>query len=878
MSEGSNVLKGNKRVVYVDLEDELDEVDGEIDVDLWLPRETLGVLCRASCNVASDAACDHGVVDSALCAQRGHGGIDASLCSTDAVNHITRRWPPSEPYALADASGSDVKPIQPKRRQYQERHNYAKALLCSDRELEKLSRKIRTEIQLSEMLELAVEAECAANAGLPSFSAKSSTFGSEEFPLRYSRVNVLRSRNFSEGSIPFVAHQIPAYKELKRFELRKVSEVIPPWKELHSQMRTHLFRCHVKEVNLLFCEEEFKKSSTPVVNPLDLSARSIAQNSLLFLENIADSTISRIKKHPMMAGIPLRGTFAYHESCQDSKSSISKRTEFEPTLTQPWSATSNYRRTDIDVRPALDNAHGGESAPSSNVTESLTQGRMALLSGMCADRKEYRCCQEYNQGPGSNSIIDQSSINHHYPSIEDQVSSDHPTSYFNSCSPILEKAVEQESLRTRTPRRGYSSSQLNEDFETPVGLRDIRVRRAGVVTSDVPRERFEPSSIVDTCLLDGEYADNGRFILSTHNLESDPSLFLSIPAISGRSNTHYGCRGRSIDPVPARNILQMDLHVFPGAKSNGAVEPSPFLGSLESRERSICEEKKEPDPFCRPNERSSDGSCNDFKVKSSVENHSDDDQFETLPQNLVHPNLRDPFWCDLESCDEESSTSQALRNTRKKIPSLLSSPSPGAFGTRKLWTPRTTLSREHPLRLSKVTPKLFQNHGMCRSFSSTDENFQMAVEAMMAGLSPTSPSWSQQPFIGEDENDDFLTNYFYRTRQANDLHMKSRRIHGRTCVDPCQENGFSVDSVCSDIYQIFSHRTGGSGIENAEPRKRAVSLDVRVPTKSYHTSWLGAVQSLFSRCGSSSETALGESSSEKTQFDPPHLKKNTDCE
>jgi len=60
-----------------------------------------------------------------------------------------------------------------------ERFNYAKALLRSDIELEKLSRKIRSEINESELFELALAAEEAADLGVTNFSGRASTFGGE---------------------------------------------------------------------------------------------------------------------------------------------------------------------------------------------------------------------------------------------------------------------------------------------------------------------------------------------------------------------------------------------------------------------------------------------------------------------------------------------------------------------------------------------------------------------------------------------------------------------------------------------------------------------------------------------------------------------------
>lgn len=61
-----------------------------------------------------------------------------------------------------------------------ERFDYAKALLRSDEELEKLSHRIRKEINESELFELALAAERAAEAGEEKFAGRASTFGDEQ--------------------------------------------------------------------------------------------------------------------------------------------------------------------------------------------------------------------------------------------------------------------------------------------------------------------------------------------------------------------------------------------------------------------------------------------------------------------------------------------------------------------------------------------------------------------------------------------------------------------------------------------------------------------------------------------------------------------------
>ena len=198
--------------------------------------------------------------------------------------------------------------LQPRR---MERYNYAKALLLSDDELERFSQKIRSEINESEMFELAQAAEKAAADGETHFRGRASTFGSIEHAMSagqptattFSRsidqpslasteiqkitknvrsvsaalgdlvtlTTPQRTRTESEPngdsigavnlSLPgnlknqkthlsFLAE--PGKRSMKVKALRNINEVIPKWKELHGHLRTHLHRERVTDMQLFF--------------------------------------------------------------------------------------------------------------------------------------------------------------------------------------------------------------------------------------------------------------------------------------------------------------------------------------------------------------------------------------------------------------------------------------------------------------------------------------------------------------------------------------------------------------------------------------------------------------------------------------------------
>jgi hypothetical protein len=156
MTEIERIPRGiiSKRVVYVDLDEELDGEEDELEFGAWLPEEgNIPGLCTTNCQEVSESTYDQSEkISHALCTQHGSEILtQAPICNANAVNDVARKWPQSEPYALARPSESGEM-SKGTRRRYKERHNYAKALLRSDKELEKLSRKIRSEIQQSEMM------------------------------------------------------------------------------------------------------------------------------------------------------------------------------------------------------------------------------------------------------------------------------------------------------------------------------------------------------------------------------------------------------------------------------------------------------------------------------------------------------------------------------------------------------------------------------------------------------------------------------------------------------------------------------------------------------------------------------------------------------
>lgn len=149
----------------------------------------------------------------------------------------------------------------------------------SERKLERWANQIRVELRHAEMVEMACEAERAAEAGITSFAAKLSTYGRDDSLLAVPQpafstkkkkpMMIKRRKSFSEGTqIPLPRSGINP--KVGVMALRDVNEVFPPFGQFHDHLRTHFKRGKVHEKTLSF--HESKKSTkgswgTPTSSP-----------------------------------------------------------------------------------------------------------------------------------------------------------------------------------------------------------------------------------------------------------------------------------------------------------------------------------------------------------------------------------------------------------------------------------------------------------------------------------------------------------------------------------------------------------------------------------------------------------------------------------
>ena len=195
----------------------------------------------------------------------------------------------------------------------------------SDDELERWAQQIRGEIRDSEMVELALEAEKAADAGQEHFAGHPSTFGDDTDAESSSsrRVGpVQRNRSYTDGPMlrrSVVRMRSENKKKLRVLALRNVTEVIPQMEEIHSHLGFHMFQNGIATVSASNNAE------------LDFKAKPFAKPKISprmgFLHNIT-SWVSSKNSRDDGATSPSEHIKSLLDR-DDDENSISSRTDYE---------------------------------------------------------------------------------------------------------------------------------------------------------------------------------------------------------------------------------------------------------------------------------------------------------------------------------------------------------------------------------------------------------------------------------------------------------------------------------------------------------------------------------------------------------------------
>lgn len=808
--------KQNKRIVYIDVDTELDEPEVDADPNFWVDTEGgISSLCTTNYQTAKNAlVCGQSgsVSQHALCAQRAHeAAFSEPLCNADAINDFTTQWPPSEPYSLISPSGSNLKGNRTKRRYNKERHSYAKAILRSDRALEKLSGKIRRDLQYAEMIELAIEAERAANAGCASFSAKPSTFGSDNYQCTTRREALpRRSRALSDGQHLRHKDQHSEFSSFKQIQLRDISEVIPKWGELHHHLRSHMYRRQVGEHTLKFYAHQSYLALDPSVSIPTYSSTSYVPAPPHRSENIEKRKLRTTKS--------LLSHVMDHR-CQPRSPIDNPLMEKRPNM--------HARNFHLEV------ASNFFPAPNTLLESGDPQQSKEVLEWVLAD------CPKPTSGISQDVVLSstrghgflRSEAFHFYSTVSDSSKNDDGRLSGGEVYPMTESADTN------------GSHKHSSGFQTPICLRDIRGKESQLphsgLASSTPVSsagNFEPSSIVESSTIEGNQA-RGRPDDLICELALEDTLALSLPLM-------------------------------------GTLERHEDLNSGIGQEKgNICDEKKE-DEYLQCSDitlsQRNDDVLTDFRhcvaapylVHShAVRDHdsSEEANFESATDNSA-AFLSATWGADMrtEVCSSRQTCSSIRRSRSWPVSCALE-----LAANQRLLAASHSNSPGDAISWWLPTPPM-PIHSKSRRMAY---HFRPAIATPLVSMSPRPKT-----YVNEFDNTNFLSNFLYCTRNRSRLNLDSKSLGGHVCGTSCHDN--AADGVCNHIYHQFFPAMGVSNTGTAGTTPRGHERDPKLERP--RSKWSGVLGKLLSPCGGSSQdVSVGDKShaEEKAVFDPPFLKK-----
>lgn len=415
-------------------------------------------------------------------------------CDAELFNEAKEQpWYPKEPYAAARPRSDAATPTRrfSNRPVDRESFNYAKALLESDTELERLAQKISSQIRDSEMMEVAVNAEKAADDGLEAFSGRPSSFRVDATP----------------GDVPGsyvddekAAKDVSDNGKIGTLQLRQINEVIPEFNHLNAHMRTHLFRNSVDESTLVFKEV---KASTE--NRQDQSRQKagsdIAKQSINFLRSLSGLRMMQ------------RARIDFSQE-KTSKHSSSKANATNPSLPSELHGSSSMKGAADSTGPKSKDLTVDVPCESSNQGD---DGEDRVINPIFLSKHGNIGRPAIGQPEGPVETI--SLFDEGNEDLEEQ-----------SCppSPLTAPQTHPPPNLLMTPRMNDQFRRKSSEFLTPERLRNIRQNENDTLTPDAVRYNFSPSSIIDSA-----YGNNQESPQTTgrSSLREDEARFLELPAI-----------------------------------------------------------------------------------------------------------------------------------------------------------------------------------------------------------------------------------------------------------------------------------------------------------------------------------------------------------
>jgi len=728
----------------------------------------------------------------------------------------------------------------------------------SEEVLERWSAQIRAELRYAELVELAEEAERAAEAGEESYTGRPWLYAGGDnldgalssMPIQPSPIK--RRASYSEGlPMPTSPLRVASGKTTLPpgvRNLRDAEDVFPPFGNFHKNLRTHYLRCRVAETVLVFEE-------VAAVEGDDQNCANVEHVNSFGTQNLMDSLNDILRR---------RG------SPRDSRGG---KIDIDPD----WS-TMNIKRDDsLD-----DDASNFGEVLAEHIHSEKQHMRRPLHPMTLPGLPPLETAQSLSIGrtvsakhPSGHSAIGRS------PSVDDDglanprilFPAGNPTHSLDLPGLIVDDGI----LATVPPATPTTHTEQSHDFVTPARLREIRRPKSEAIRKFVQEQSM---------------------ILPANSVIQD-SPFRSTPL----SLPNKGCQQEvQANPrVPIRDLL---LPAF----SVGTDEDSGRMVNVaSSRSYDSWDDEMAPNPL----------SAKDKELAAEMENNSKTPLRHSTPPSVdskLAPGSK--MFCPVTSLNLPSNDELvAAKEVKVSIldKSLDSNGTGGKTPERRIVRPSTFLAEKFRTKGQKVfTLRQFVSTTPDGSFDAIDcrclspamvEDFRdrlqlddgddprnqnrktmgsSPLEGAMKILKKFNPARDKKMhqarglFVHPRVNDDFLQNYLYCTKDPQKDEQYNYRNNVCMTNDSCENvglcgSGFTLGGYCGFMAREVDCTSALVGGRSRDPSEiLPLSFD---PRKHYATDADGWFDAATERVDGILENLIGGTSHKIDRFQPPSLRK-----
>jgi hypothetical protein len=746
-------------------------------------------------------------------------------CDVELFNEAKEQpWYPKEPYATARPRSDTFSPT----RQFSDRpvdkesFNYAKALLESDTELERLAQKISSQIRHSEMLELAVQAEKAADAGLE-------TFRVDDIPAD-------RHGSYKDGDS--AANDTVDSGKINSLELRHISEVIPEFNHLNAHTRTHLFRHSVDERTLVFKEAGAPREGMQDQSRLKAGS-DIAKQSINFFRSISRLRLMQKAGSDFIEEKKTEALSSTDDVTNQSMPSEPVGTSFSQLLRDSSRPASK--------EPAIDVSYESSKTDDAENDDTVTRQLSLNTRTVPIDKLSV---EEPDLSKETLSLFDEDN--------EDNDNKSRPSSplgefhspvgeFHSSISPTPPPEL------LLTPRIDDGFTWKGSDFLTPERLRNIRRNEKEMSTTpDAMKFNFSPSSIIDSAYGNGQESPQNH---TKTILREQESRFLELPTIKDEMKQKDSSDTLMLrDEAAGTRSIQMPQRRLVGKVSN------PESNTIHPRIPNISQK--------------SPSSLDSIFGTSETPSVTSRDAENKDAQNIAHPNVQQATHYPLHQKPSEYRQDYSPFFPEGKTDEVQGSfPKPLDFQNEAEAAWKDSKAAEPCLEyISNNEQSTLVDH------PTKSTKVQSTLEEIISKLSPRSNRGPMDCFK-DSENNEFLSNYFYCAKPKDRKRVSGKREKHQYryyCGETIGRQGMlcnGVDSVCHGLDFLFpkSNETGQNTRDPNSGGELGLSLD-KSKSANLSSGWLGALTN--NRFNFSFKNASGADGQMDANFRPPFLKRS----